>query len=100
MTDLDQATREAVAALVYRLRQRDAATDEDRPDVEPFALEFVMALRFRGWRPTPAQGGISWPPPVGRGADPQKHAEELAAVREACAEGAAKLKAEQNPRTP
>ncbi|WP_433520091.1 hypothetical protein ACQP2T_63865 (plasmid) [Nonomuraea sp. CA-143628] len=100
MTDLDRATREAIAALVYRLRQRDEATGEDRPDVGPFAQEYVLALRLRGWRPTPAQAPISWGSPVARGADPQSHADELEAAREACAEAAARLKADENARTP
>lgn len=100
MTDLDKATRDAVAALVYRLRQRDEATGEDRPDVEPFAQEYVLALRLRGWRPTPAQAPISWGPPVSRGADPERHADELAAVREACAEAASRLRADESERLP
>ena len=100
MTDLDQATREAVAALVHRMRQRDEATDEERPDIEPFALEYVMALRFRGWRPTPAQAAVSWPAPVGRGTDPAKHADALAEARIDCANAAAKLKADENERLP
>lgn len=100
LPNLDQATREAVAALVHRLRNRDQATEEDRPDIEPFALEYVMALRFRGWRPTPAQAAVSWGPPVGRGADPERHADELEAAREACAEAASRLKADENAKLP
>lgn len=100
MIDLDRATREAVAALAYRLRQRDEASAEDRPDVEPFAQEYVLALRLRGWRPTPAQAAVSWGPPVGRGADPERHASELEAAREACAEAASRLKADDNGRLP
>lgn len=96
MTSSDQATREAIAALVYRLRQRDEATEEDRADVEPFAQEFISALRLRGWRHTLAQAAVTWGPPVGRGADPEKHAAALEAAREACAEAASKLKADEN----
>lgn len=99
MTDLDQATREAITALAYRLRRRDEAAEEDRADVEPFAHEYVMAMRLRGWRPTPAQAAVSWGPPVGQGADPERHADELAAAREACAAGGAKLRADENART-
>ncbi|TMS00134.1 hypothetical protein [Nonomuraea basaltis] len=99
-TDLDQATREAVAALVHRIRERDFASEEDKPDAEPFALEFVMAMRFRGWRPTPAQAAVSWPPPVGRGADPAKHADALAEARIDCANAAAKLRSDESERTP
>jgi hypothetical protein len=100
MTSNDQATREAVAALVYRLRQRDEAAPGDRADVEPFAQEFIAALRLRGWRPTPAQAAVTWGPPVGRGADPERHADELGAAREACADAAARLRADENARTP
>ncbi|MEU4224344.1 hypothetical protein AB0F17_08625 [Nonomuraea sp. NPDC026600] len=100
LPNLDQATREAVAALVHRMRQRDEATDEDRPDIEPFALEYVMALRFRGWRPTPAQAAVSWGPLVGRGTDPERHADLLAEARIDCANAAAKLKADENERLP
>ncbi|MFB4265363.1 hypothetical protein [Nonomuraea sp. GTA35] len=97
-SNLDQETRDAIAALVHRLRQRDAASHAERADVEPFALEYVMALRLRGWRPTPAQARAVWGPPVGRGADPGKHADELEAAREACAAGSAKLRTEATER--
>ena len=49
MTDLDRETQAAIEALVYRLKTR---TDEDD---EPFAQEYVTALRARGWRPTEAR---------------------------------------------
>ena len=49
MSDLDRETQAAIEALVYRLRNR---ADEDD---EPFALEYVTALRARGWRPTEAR---------------------------------------------
>ena len=52
MTDLDRATQDAINALIHRLKNR---TDEDD---EPFAQEFVMAMRHRGWRPTEARA--SW----------------------------------------
>jgi hypothetical protein len=45
MTDSDNETRAAVEALVYRLRNRGDADDE------PFAQEFITALKARGWRP-------------------------------------------------
>jgi hypothetical protein len=44
MNDADE-TRAAAAALVYRLRNRGEADDE------PFAQEFIAALKARGWRP-------------------------------------------------
>lgn len=53
MTDLDRETAAAIDALVYRLKNREPGTDD-----EPFAQEFVMALRHRGWRPTEARA--SW----------------------------------------
>ena len=41
----DHETRSAVEALTRRLRDRDPGTDD-----EVFALEFITALRARGWR--------------------------------------------------
>lgn len=48
--DLDRESRSAVDALVYRLKTREPGTDD-----EPFAQEFITALRARGWRPTEAR---------------------------------------------
>ena len=55
MTDSD--TTAAVEALAHRVKVRDQAIrdGEDCPDAEPFALEFVTALRGQGWRPTAAK---------------------------------------------
>lgn len=56
MTDAE--TQAAIDALAYRIRNRDAAVrdgGEDVGDAEPFALEFMTALRGHGWRPTPAK---------------------------------------------
>jgi hypothetical protein len=55
MTDAE--TSAAIEALVHRVKLRDQAirAGEDCPDAEPFALEFLTALRGRGWRPTPAR---------------------------------------------
>ena len=50
MSDLDHESASAVDALVYRLRNREPGTDD-----EPFALEFITAMRARGWRPTEAR---------------------------------------------
>jgi hypothetical protein len=50
MTDLDRESIAAVDALVYRLKNREPGTDD-----EPFAQEFITALRGRGWRPTEAR---------------------------------------------
>ena len=55
MTDTE--TTAAIDALVYRVKIRDKAIrdGEDYPDAEPFALEYLTALRGQGWRPTPAK---------------------------------------------
>ena len=42
---LDRATRDAVDALVSRLRNRGDADDE------PFAMEYLAFLKGLGWRP-------------------------------------------------
>lgn len=72
---LDHQTRAAVAALTYRLRERDQQTE--RTDAELFALDYIYALRGQGWRPTNARKPAPWtsdqrPPDAGtarRGAD-------------------------------
>ena len=73
MTDPD--TRAAVDALTRRLRNRyqDA-------DAEVFALEFITALRARGWRPTEARVMPAWHRPAGNGVEPT--GDYLAARRE------------------
>ena len=63
MTDPD--TRSAVEALTHRLRNRDPDTDD-----EVFALEFITALRARGWRPTEARVMPAWHRPAGHGVEP------------------------------
>jgi len=93
MSEMDREVRAVVAALADRVRLRDEADEEDRPDPEPLASEFVGWLRLRGWRPTPAQAPPPWTPAGVRGADPRRHAEALADVREACAGASAKLRA-------
>lgn len=51
MTDsLEAETRAAVAALVHRLRNPGDANPLGA-DAEPFAAEFIAALKARGWRP-------------------------------------------------
>lgn len=59
----DDATRAAVAALAHRIRERDAAPAEERPDADLFAGEFLIAMRGQGWRPTAARSPIAWQPP-------------------------------------
>ena len=61
----DPETRSAVDALAHRLRNRDPGTDDD-----VFALEFITALRARGWRPTEARTRPAWKLPPGHGTDP------------------------------
>lgn len=46
----DAETRAAVSALVFRLRNPGDA-DPLGADAEPFAEEFLAALKARGWRP-------------------------------------------------
>lgn len=58
----DRETRSAVDALTHRLRNRDPGTDD-----EVFALEFITALRARGWRPTEARPLPAWKLPAGSG---------------------------------
>jgi len=52
---LDEETQVAVKALVFRLRNRDADTDD-----EAFADEYMAALKSRGWRPTEAKPAPTW----------------------------------------
>jgi len=54
LTDPDAETRAAIDALVHRLRNKGDADDE------PFAAEFIAALRGRGWRPTMARPSPDW----------------------------------------
>ena len=93
MSEMDREVRAAVAALAHRIRHRDHQPEADRPDADLVALEFMTAIRMRGWRPTPAQAPPPWTPAGVRGADPRRHAEALADVREACAGASAKLRA-------
>jgi hypothetical protein len=76
--DLDREDAAAVDALVYRLRNREPGTDD-----EPFAQEFITALRARGWRPTEARVLPEWRRPAGSGTEPnedwQRARAELAA---------------------
>jgi hypothetical protein len=61
----DRETAAAVEALTHRLRNRDPSTDD-----EVFALEFITALRARGWRPTEARARPAWRLPPGHGTEP------------------------------
>ncbi len=70
----DHETAAAAAALTRRLRDREPGTDD-----EVFALEFITALRARGWRPTEARVRPAWKHPAGHGVDPT--ADYLAARR-------------------
>jgi hypothetical protein len=91
---LSRETSDAIAALAHRIHKRDEAAEEDRADPIPFATEYVMALKLRGWRPTELRAVPAWTMSAGRrGADPKRHAHELAGVRAACEQALAKLKA-------
>jgi hypothetical protein len=76
----DAETSAAIEALAHRVKTRDA--EPERPDAEVFALEFITALRGRGWRPTAAKAGA---PPLHAPPVPDKRTrdEELAAARAA-----------------
>ena len=76
MTDLDRETQAAIEALVYRLRNR---TDEDD---EPFAQEYVLAMRLRGWRPTEARAAASWQRTTGPVSEPTSEWREARAALE------------------
>lgn len=90
MTDTDDATRQATAALAHRVRERDAQEPAEREDADLFAGRFLVDLRGHGWRPTNAQR--TPPPPPRAIGDPAEHADELARVRLACAEATLRLK--------
>lgn len=79
---LDRETREAVDALVRRLRDKGDADDE------PFAAEYVAFLRGCGWRPVlavPASADWRRRPAgsTGAGLDPDVKAELLGRFQEA-----------------
>lgn len=71
MTDAETAA--AIEALAHRLRKRDEAmrNSEDYADAEPFALEFMAALRGRGWRVTNTAPPPAHPDGAGRPKDPE-----------------------------
>lgn len=52
----DAETAAAIESLAYRIRERDAAMQagEEFADAEPFAAEYLAAMRGRGWRPVEA----------------------------------------------
>ena len=80
----DHETRSAVDALTHWLRNRDPGTDD-----EVFALEFITALRARGWRPTEARVLPAWKLPAGHGTDPTadyRAARQALEARLACRE--------------
>jgi hypothetical protein len=83
LPDLDEATRAAVAALAHRVRERDAAAD--RPDAEPFATEYVMALRGQGWRLTAARPAAPWQERIGPPPRPETARRGAELVRRALA---------------
>lgn len=50
MTDVEE-DRRAIAALVHRLKSEHGDANPLGKDAEPFAAEFIAALRQFGWRP-------------------------------------------------
>jgi hypothetical protein len=70
----DRETAAAVEALTRRLANRDPGTDD-----EVFALEFITALRARGWRPTEARARPAWQRPHGGGSGPNDEWREIRA---------------------
>lgn len=64
--EVEAETRAAVKALVHRL-QNHGDTDLSGADAEPFAVEFMTALKGRGWRPTPARPSPDWRQQGGHG---------------------------------
>lgn len=92
--DIDQETRDAIAALAHRIHARDQAPEDERADPEPFAADFILKLRLRGWRVTEARVMPVWTlTPGRRGADPKRHEDELRQVRAACERAVAKHRA-------
>lgn len=83
-TDIDQATREAIAALTSRVRNRDAA--DEREDAELFAMEFLAAMRGQGWRPTPARPAQPWHQQIAPPLDPEVAHRGAALARQALAD--------------
>lgn len=84
MTDADTAA--AIESLAYRLRQRDEAmrNGTDAADPEVFALEFLTAMRGKGWRHLEA---LAAPKPApADGSDSRRSAELLAPLRDRLAE--------------
>jgi hypothetical protein len=57
--DYDRDSREAVAALVRRLRNRGDGEGQFATDDELFAQEFIASLKGYGWRPVLAPGAAS-----------------------------------------
>jgi hypothetical protein len=53
----DNETAAAIESLAYRIRERDAAIRDggEFADAGVFALEFMTAMRGRGWRLTAAK---------------------------------------------
>ena len=95
MTDTETAA--AIDALAHRLRLRDEAMRDggDYADPEPFAAEYVTAMRGYGWRPTPAKATAppKHSPPAA--ADGSRD-DMLARARARCDEATAVRRAQEN----
>ncbi|GAA2686260.1 hypothetical protein GCM10010400_58210 [Streptomyces aculeolatus] len=81
----DPADRDAITSLAARIRRRDEAPADERPDPEVLAQEYVTALRSHGWRPTaaaPPAPADDWRTPA-RPAGPDAVRRHAAAARAA-----------------
>jgi hypothetical protein len=70
----DQETAAAIKSLASRIGERDEAmrTGGEFADADVFALEYVTALRGRGWRPTAARtSGLPLHAPPGTASAPR-----------------------------
>jgi hypothetical protein len=76
--DLDKDTADAIAALVHRLKNRGDSEGQYATDDDLFALEYLTAMRGRGWRPTEVRA----PWEVRTGPAGCGHPESAEAVRE------------------
>lgn len=85
----DQETRAAAELLAQRLKNRDPETDDDA-----FAMDFMTALRGRGWRATEARKAPDWrvrqdAAPASGNADYQDARRKILAAAENAREAAA-----------
>lgn len=98
----DRENRRAVAALVRRLRDRDAALEagaDDVPDYEVLAAEFMTALHGQGWRFIPAVAPYRQRATDAATADPESRG-DIAAFRAKAAAHAEQVRAQKAGKAP